>query len=64
MKKEHRRPTIAELQAILDKDEDMELVIMPNGEVRAKKPKGKKGELKPITMRESLGGEYGNEALC
>ncbi len=59
MTKERRRPTIAELQVILDKDEDVEIVIMPNGEVRAKKPKHKKGELKPLTMRESLGGEYG-----
>jgi hypothetical protein len=36
------------------------LEILPNGEIRAisKSRRRKKGELKPITMKENLGGEY------
>ena len=30
------RPTIAQLEAILEKEEQVELDILPNGEVRAK----------------------------
>ena len=30
------RPTIAQLEAILDNEEEVELEILPNGEVRAK----------------------------
>jgi len=54
------RPTIAQLEAILDNEEEVELEILPNGEVRAK---GQTSLLetagrKPLTMREDLGGEY------
>jgi hypothetical protein len=54
------RPTIAELQAILENEEQVEIEILPNGEVR---PKGgtslqELGGRKPLTMREDLGGEY------
>ena len=60
MKKLDRKPTIAELEKLLNQDEDVPIQIMPNGEIRAmKKTKLKKGELKPITMKENLGGEYG-----
>lgn len=34
-----RKPTATELRAILNAEEDMELVILPNGEVRAKSDK-------------------------
>ena len=54
-----RRPTIAELEAILNSEEDAPIVILPNGEIRAatdaeiaERPR------RPNTMRENLGGEY------
>jgi len=54
------RPTIAELEAILDKETEVEIEILPNGEVRAKgqTPQDQLGGRKPLTMREDLGGEY------
>lgn len=55
------KPTIAELERILETEEDIPIEILPNGEIR---PAGRTSsqELagkKPITMRENLGGEYG-----
>jgi hypothetical protein len=52
------RPTIAELEAILDREEDVEIEILPNGEVRAKGQSVLETGRKPLTMREDLGGEY------
>jgi hypothetical protein len=54
------RPTIAELEAILDREEEVEIEILPNGEVRAKGGTAphELGGKKPLTMREDLGGEY------
>lgn len=54
------RPTIAQLEAILEKEEQVELDILPNGEVRAKGSTSQQelGGRKPLTMREDLGGEY------
>jgi len=54
------RPTIAQLEAILDSEEQVEIDILPNGEVRAKgqTPAHELGGKKPLTMREDLGGEY------
>jgi hypothetical protein len=54
------RPTIAELEAILDREEEVEIEILPNGEVRAKghSTAQETGGRKPVTMREDLGGEY------
>jgi hypothetical protein len=54
------RPTIAQLEAILEKEEEVEIEILPNGEVRAKgqTPAQELGGRKPLTMREDLGGEY------
>lgn len=55
------RPTIAQLEAILEKEEEVEIEILPNGEVRAKgqsSPQELGGRSKPLTMREDLGGEY------
>lgn len=53
--------TIAEIEAILDKDDDIEIEILPNGEVRARGESVVEdlGERKPLTWRENLGGEYG-----
>ena len=54
------RPTIADLEKILDKEQEVEIEILPNGEVRAKgqTAPGETGARKPLTMREDLGGEY------
>lgn len=56
------KPTIEELSAILDREEEPDgiIQILPNGEVRAAsggkviRVKGKK----PLTFRENIGGEY------
>jgi len=54
-----KKPTIAQLEALLDKEEEVEIQILPNGEVRRiGGGKLEDLELKPITMRENLGGEY------
>ncbi|MFA5291516.1 MAG: hypothetical protein WC496_00625 [Phycisphaerae bacterium] len=55
-----KKPTIEELEAILDKEEETPIEILPNGEIRAK-GQTNSSELagkKPLTMRENLGGEY------
>jgi hypothetical protein len=53
------RPTIQELEAILDSEEEVAIEILPNGEVRAKGQSAQElGGRKPLTMREDLGGEY------
>jgi len=53
------KPTIHELEQLLENEEDVPIEILPNGEIRAMgegsaELQGKK----PITMREDLGGEY------
>ena len=54
------KPTIAELEKILDSEQETEIEILPNGEVRAKGTgAAETGGKKPLTMREDLGGEYG-----
>ena len=55
------RPSLAELEAILDREDQVEIEILPNGEVRAKGQTSdiERGGRKPLTMREDLGGEYG-----
>ena len=59
------RPTIAELEAILQNEEEVPLEILPNGEVREKGTTSalELGGRKPLTMREDLGGEYGQGRL-
>jgi len=54
------RPTIAQLEAILESEEQVEIDILPNGEIRAKGQTSAQelGGRKPLTMREDLGGEY------
>lgn len=55
-----RKPTIHELEQLLEDEEDVPIEILPNGEIRAKGSTSST-ELqgrKPITMREDLGGEY------
>ncbi len=55
-----KRPTIAEIEALLDKEEGIEIEILPNGEVRERGQMSLQalGGRKPLTMREDLGGEY------
>ena len=55
--REGKKITVAELEKILSSEEDMAIEILPNGEIRAKGQKTEK-DGKPLTMRESLGGEY------
>ncbi len=57
------RPTISELEAILENEEEVAIEILPNGEVRAvgNTSPAELGGRKPLTMRENLGGEYGKE---
>lgn len=54
------RPTIADLEAILDREEQVEIEILPSGEVRAvgDSTVTERGGRKPLTLRENLGGEY------
>jgi hypothetical protein len=49
--------TIDEIQALLDSDDEIEITILPNGEVV--ESKSKKPTTKILTFREKLGGEYG-----
>ena len=56
-----RKPTIEELERLLEAEEENEIEILPNGEIRAvggSEP-SERGFKKPLTMREDLGGEYG-----
>ena len=54
------RPSLSELESILQREDEVEIEILPNGEVRAKDETGsmERGGRKPLTMREDLGGEY------
>lgn len=56
----NKKPTIQELEALLNKEEDTPVEILPNGEIRAVGQAGPSdlGGRKPITMKENLGGEY------
>jgi len=54
-----KKMSIAELEALLKQDDEIELEILPNGEIVARGEKIATGTLKPLTMRENLGGEYG-----
>lgn len=48
--------SIAELERILSRDDEVMLEILPNGEIRLA---GETTNIaKPLTMRENLGGEY------
>jgi hypothetical protein len=56
------RSTIDELEALLNSDDEVEITILPNGEIVASDRKPRTEPLKPLTMRENLGGEYANTA--
>ena len=54
-----KRPTVRELEEILEKEEDTPIEILPNGEIRALgQGQHELGGRKPLTLRENLGGEY------
>lgn len=55
-----KKPTISELEQILASEQETPIEILPNGEVRARGQAtlAETGTLKPLTMRENLGGEY------
>ena len=58
-----RKPTIEELERMLDEEEDTPIEILPSGEIRAHggSDPAERDHKKPLTMREDLGGEYGCE---
>ncbi len=51
-----KRMSIEEFEHLLNQEEDVAIEILPNGEVRQSKKR--RGKIKPLTMRENLGGEY------
>ena len=55
-----QKPTIDDLEKLLNSEEDTPIQILPNGEIRqvgqASAPEI--GSKKPLTMKENLGGEY------
>lgn len=55
-----RKPTIQELENLLNSEEDTPIQILPNGEIRPvdQTNPADLGTRKPLTMRENLGGEY------
>ena len=59
-----RKPTIRELEQLLESEEDTPIEILPNGEIRARggSDSAERGYKKPLTMREELGGEYGRRS--
>ena len=56
------RPTIEEIEQLLNSDTEIDLDILPNGEVRASRPQRSGEPPRPLTFREKLGGEYGGSA--
>lgn len=54
------KPTIQELEQLLNSEEDTPIQILPNGEIRevGHTSTTALGGKKPLTMRENLGGEY------
>jgi len=60
MEVEMAKPTIQELEALLNSEEETPIQILPNGEIRAvgQTSSTDLAGKKPITMKEDLGGEY------
>jgi len=53
-----KKASIADIEALLSREEEKPIRILPNGEIRADKGRIPKASNKPLTMRENLGGEY------
>lgn len=49
--------SIEQLEKLLEKDDEQEIEILPNGEVIVKGTNENKN-IKPLTYKEQLGGEY------
>lgn len=58
-----KKPTIKELEDLLNSEEETPIQILPNGEIRAIGQTNpiNLGTKKPLTMKEDLGGEYGEK---
>ena len=58
------RPSIEDLEKLLEDEEWDPIEILPNGEIRAigGSDKAERKLKKPLTMREDLGGEYSEAA--
>jgi hypothetical protein len=55
-----QKPSIADLERILDDEEATPIEILATGEIRPLGTgKAENNNKKPLTMREDLGGEYG-----
>jgi hypothetical protein len=51
--------SITELERILNSEEELQIEILPNGSIAARPfTDEERGNRKPLTMRENLGGEY------
>jgi hypothetical protein len=59
-KSQPERMTIDELEKLLQREDEAPIEILPNGTVR--RLKGKRGQRKPLTLKQNLGGEYGDAA--
>lgn len=47
-----KKPTISELEELLSRDEDLDIEIQPNGEIRAvEKGTAKPSNFKPLTFK-------------
>jgi len=59
-RKMNKRPSIQELEALLNSEEETPIEILPNGEIRERGQTNpaELGGRKPLTMKEDLGGEY------
>lgn len=53
----HRKLTIAQLEELLEAEEEKEIEILPNGEIVVS-GSSEKLNIKPLTYKEQLGGEY------
>jgi hypothetical protein len=56
----NQKPSIDDLERLLNSEEDSPIQILPNGEIRAvgQASVSDMGSKKPLTMKENLGGEY------
>jgi hypothetical protein len=55
-----QKPSIDDLERLLNSEEDTPIQILPNGEIRevGQATSSEMGSKKPLTMKENLGGEY------
>jgi hypothetical protein len=56
-----KKLSLEELEAVLNSEEETPIQILPNGEIReaGQASAAEVGLKKPLTMKEDLGGEYG-----